>query len=67
VSRGSPSATIGSENRAVTHLTWFPVPRGEKRTTDGDSALTADGTLKTPTAAMIDNAAAAKRAMKSVD
>src|SRR6266404_9774815 len=38
VSRGSPSGTIGSENRAVTCRTCFTVPCGEKRTTDGDAA-----------------------------
>ncbi len=67
VSRGSPSGTIGSEKRAVTCLTCFTVPRGEKCTTDGGPPPTATGTLRSATAVMMDNAATAKRANNNLD
>jgi hypothetical protein len=42
VSRGSPSATIGSENRAVTWRTCLTVPTGEKRASVGAASPAPD-------------------------
>jgi len=53
VSRGSPSGTIGSENRAVTCRTCFTVPCGENRTTEGDAARARLGAIKIQTTTQI--------------
>src|SRR5580704_7245884 len=58
VSRGSPSGTIGSENRAVTCRTCFTVACGEKLTTDGASPPAAATTLKSELAMQKANATA---------
>ena len=53
VPRGSPSGTIGSENRAAAWRTCLTVPCGEKLATRGSSAARAGGAAWRPSAAPI--------------